>query len=207
IVGGLQTQKILGSYSSIVAIQEGHELPCLFGKIPPRRLAIPFAKAGAPHLDFPFVGGKKLVRILPGPQADWFPFGGGPWGIMEKFRFPFGASFTVSPASNRMGLRLQGPPVPVPPRELISEPVCPGTVQVTRDGQCIVLGVDAQTIGGYPKIAQVISTDLDLLGQARPGSFITFRSVSLAEAQWLFRLLKAARAQCMRQLRIAGRPE
>jgi antagonist of KipI len=55
-------------------------------------------------------------------------------------------------------------------------------VQVTPDGQCIVLGVDGQTIGGYPKIAQVIQADLDALGQLRPGDTITFRKVTLEDA-------------------------
>jgi antagonist of KipI len=80
-----------------------------------------------------------------------------------------------------MGLRLDGEPLPVPP-EMASEPVCPGAVQVTRDGRCIVLGVDGQTIGGYPKVAQVVAADLDLLGQLRPGTAVVFRAVSLDEA-------------------------
>ena len=67
-------------------------------------------------------------------------------------------------------------------RELESEPVCPGSVQVTRDGQCIVLGVDGQTIGGYPKIAQVIQADFDFLGQLRPGQPIEFKKVTLQDA-------------------------
>ena len=70
----------------------------------------------------------------------------------------------------------------MPPDEMVSEAVCPGSVQVTRDGQCIVLGVDGQTIGGYPKIAQVIQADLDFLGQLRPGQSIHFRKVTLCEA-------------------------
>src|SRR5213075_716596 len=95
--------------------------------------------------------------------------------------------FTVTPASNRMGLRLDSEPVKLAGRELVSEPVCPGTVQVTRDGQCIVLGVDGQTIGGYPKIAQVISADLDKLGQLRPHEGIHFVRVFLEEAEQLHR--------------------
>jgi 5-oxoprolinase (ATP-hydrolysing) subunit C len=58
---------------------------------------------------------------------------------------------------------------------------------VTRDGQCIVLGVDGQTIGGYPKLAQVISADLDRLGQLRPGERIRFVGVSLDEAEMAWR--------------------
>src|SRR5207245_3761721 len=86
-----------------------------------------------------------------------------------------------------MGLRLEAEPLTVPDRELVSEPVCPGTVQVTRDGQCIILGVDGQTIGGYPKIAQVITADLDKLAQLRPGDSVRFRRVSLEEAEAAYR--------------------
>jgi len=82
-----------------------------------------------------------------------------------------------------MGARLVGPPLPVPARELVSEPVCPGTIQVTRDGQCIILGVDGQTIGGYPKIAQVIAADLPRLGQFRPNDEVSFAYVSIEEAE------------------------
>src|SRR5207248_11220518 len=94
-----------------------------------------------------------------------------------------GRAFRVTAAGNRMGLRLQGEALPVPAREMVSEPVCPGSVQVTRDGQCIVLGVDGQTIGGYPKVAQVIGADLDKLGQLRPGERIDFERVTLEEAE------------------------
>jgi len=90
-----------------------------------------------------------------------------------------------------MGLRLIGPTLPVPARELISEPVCPGAVQVTRDGQCIILGIDGQTIGGYPKIAHVIQADLDRLGQARPGTQIQFASVTHDEASNFFRVRRS----------------
>jgi antagonist of KipI len=86
-----------------------------------------------------------------------------------------------------MGLRLRGAPLTLPDRELVSEPVCPGTVQVTGDGQCIVLGVDGQTIGGYPKVAQVVTADLDKLGRLRPGEAVRFRRVGLDEAEGLYR--------------------
>jgi antagonist of KipI len=116
--------------------------------------------------------GPNLLRALRGAQAGWFDTAA--W--LE-------GTFTVSPASNRMGLRLKGQALAVPAGEMLSEPVCPGTVQVTRDGQCIVLGVDGQTIGGYPKIGQVISADLDRLGQVRPGDRISFAFVSPEEAE------------------------
>src|SRR5262249_60499203 len=96
----------------------------------------------------------KQVRVLEGRQAEWFS--------ADEF---YDQRFTITPASNRMGLRLQGAPLPFPTRELLSEPVCPGSVQVTRDGQCIVLGVDGQTIGGYPRTAPDITAYLDAPGQ------------------------------------------
>src|SRR5205807_8584373 len=118
----------------------------------------------------------QILRIIAGAQREWFD--------LADF---YAHEFTVSPTSNRMGLRLEGKPLALPDRDLVSEPVCPGAVQVTRDGQGIVLGVDGQTIGGYPKIAQVIGADLDLLGQLRPGATLSFRSVSLEQATQKFR--------------------
>src|SRR5260370_18471839 len=85
-----------------------------------------------------------------------------------------------------MGLGLQGKPLSFPPRELLSEEVSPGAVQVTRDGQCMILGVDGQTIGGYPKIAQVISADVDKLGQLRPGEPVRFARISFQEAEIIY---------------------
>jgi antagonist of KipI len=100
-----------------------------------------------------------------------------------------------------MGLRLHGPALSVPARELVSEPVCPGSVQVTRDGQCIILGVDGQTIGGYPKIAQVITADLDKLGQLRPGECLRFAPVNLQEAERIYRQKQAELHEWLTRLR------
>ena len=80
----------------------------------------------------------------------------------------------------------------------------PGTVQVTHDGQCIVLGIDGQTIGGYPKIVQVISADLDVLGQLRPGDRVVFRQVSLKEAECLYRQKQELLREWVTRLRTAA---
>jgi allophanate hydrolase subunit 2 len=116
-------------------------------------------------------GEESLLRVLPGPQRDWFPD--------DSF---FTRPFTVSPASNRMGVRLLGEPIPKRADELASEPVAPGAVQITNDGLPVVLGVDGQTIGGYPKVAHVVRADLDKLGQLRPGDVVRFTQVSEDEA-------------------------
>jgi biotin-dependent carboxylase-like uncharacterized protein len=161
--GGLRTPSVFGSRSGLAPLKAGEELPCASGRTPVRFLRLP------PEPEEPGV-----LRFLDGPQRDWF----------DLNAFTAG-EYRVRPESNRMGLRLDGPPLALPARELVSEPVCPGAVQVTRDGQCIVLGVDGQTIGGYPKIAQVVTADLDRLGRLRPGERLRFRRVSLEEAEEL----------------------
>jgi 5-oxoprolinase (ATP-hydrolysing) subunit C len=177
VVGGFQTPAILDSRSALAPAASGDELPCAESTAASHFIRPDFLAEVMPT--------QHPLRIVAGPQADWFPFtldSAGPW--------------TVSPASNRMGLRLTGPTLTVPPRELISEPVCPGAIQVTQDGQLIILGVDGQTIGGYPKVAQVIGADLDRLGQLRQGDQVSFETVPLQRAEELFR----ARAESLRLL-------
>ena len=101
--------------------------------------------------------------------------------------------FTVSPDSDRMGVRLSGPELSrVDHVDLISEAVVPGTVQVPPSGQPILLLGDCQTIGGYPKIAQVITVDLGIAAQLRAGDRVRFSEVSLGDAHRL--LLERERA-------------
>ncbi len=186
--GGLEAPVVLRSRSALAPLGAGTELGCASGEIPGRSLppCPPGELPGTP--DQPGREG-VVLRALPGAQADWFP----PEAVFGRcrtdgVRLP---AFRVTPASNRMGVRLEGPSLPVPDRELVSEPVCPGAVQVTRDGRCIILGVDGQTIGGYPKVAQVISADLDLVGQLRPGDRVAFERVTLDEAERLYRQRQA----------------
>ncbi len=164
VPGGFDVPMILGSRSGLQTIQAGTTLPCATSRLPSRF---------CPEIEPTFANLAEL-RVLPGLQADWF--------VTAEFE---SRDFRVSPASDRMGLRLQAAALTMPDREMVSEPVCPGAVQATRDGLCIVLGVDGQTIGGYPKIAQVVQADLDLLGQLRPGQFVHFARVTLDEASRL----------------------
>jgi 5-oxoprolinase (ATP-hydrolysing) subunit C len=159
--GGLQSPMVLDSRSALEPIRRADLLACASSSIVSR---------WCPEVQ-PRFADVVNVAALPGLQASWF----------DEAEFCV-QPFEVTPASNRMGLRLKGKPLTMPSREMTSEPVCPGAVQVTPDGQCIVLGVDGQTIGGYPKIAQVIQADLDVLGQLRPGSAIVFRKITLEEA-------------------------
>ena len=124
-------------------------------------------------------GGDITVRFLRGPQWSWFAPGSRRDFLAKPFR--------ISAKSDRMGLRLQGPALPLAEdRELVSEGVSFGSIQVPGDGQPIVLMADRQTIGGYPKIGHVISVDLPRLAQARAGNVVRFVEISLAEAQALY---------------------
>lgn len=165
VQGELQAPVILGSRSGLEPLQKGAVLPCRQGSIHSRFVASAFEWNREP----------LVLRVLPGGQREWFP--------ADCFD---GQIFTISNDSNRMGLRLEGPRLSVADREMVSEPVCPGSVQVTREGQCIILGCDGQTMGGYPKVAQVASVDLDKTGQLRPGDKISFQWVELSEAEQLF---------------------
>ena len=162
VVGGFDTPVVLGSRSALDPICIGAVLHSSGGG----------ARVGR-GLSLPQEVGEAIaIRTLPGPQSAWFPDGGF-----------YDQTFTVSPTSNRMGVRLLGQPIPKRPGELASEPVAPGAVQVTNDGLPVVLGVDGQTVGGYPKVAHVIRADLDLLGQLRPGDGVRFTLVSADEAE------------------------
>ncbi|WP_323055712.1 biotin-dependent carboxyltransferase family protein [Paucibacter sp. PLA-PC-4] len=96
-------------------------------------------------------------------------------------------SYRISPQSDRMGYRLEGPALArSQPGELISEAVNFGSIQVPPDGQPIVLMAERQSTGGYPKIGHVISVDLPLLAQLAPQQALRFVPVSLETAQTLY---------------------
>jgi antagonist of KipI len=95
-------------------------------------------------------------------------------------------AFTVSPDSDRMGVRLDGPELKRDDEnDLISEAVAPGTIQVPPSGKPILLLGDCQTIGGYPKIAHVITVDFGVAAQLRAGDRVRFSEVSLDDAHRL----------------------
>jgi len=168
IHGGIQAKEILGSQSGFETINKGDRLQCNSSTISLRSFAEPILSAMNPN-------DVVRLRVIDGPQADWFD--------VDQF---LATEFTVSQSSNRMGLRLQGAALDRPHKELVSEAICPGAIQVVNDGQCIILGVDGQTIGGYPKIATVIGADLDLVCQLRPGQRIQFERMSLQQAEALW---------------------
>jgi len=123
---------------------------------------------------------EPILRIIKG--ADWDRF------TPEAQRALVTTAFTVAPDSDRMGARLTGSTLErVEPGDLLSEPVAPGTIQVPPNGQPILLLGDCQTIGGYPKIAHVITVDLPIAAQLWPGGHVRFQEISLNDAQALLR--------------------
>lgn len=115
------------------------------------------------------------LRVTPSLQHDWF----GPDEVHSLAE----QAFTVNDASNRSGVRLRGEPIfPQVKRELLTEGIALGAVQMPPDGQPIILFVDQQTTGGYPKIANVVAADLSRVGQLRPRDKVRFHFVTNSEA-------------------------
>lgn len=122
---------------------------------------------------------RKVLRATPGPQSEGFP------GRAQKVFY--GSAYRIAEESNRLGLRLEGTPLPAGEQaEMTTEGVSLGAVQITPAGLPIILFVEQQTTGGYAKIANVISADLSSLGQLRPRDDIRFELVDWETARRLF---------------------
>jgi allophanate hydrolase len=124
------------------------------------------------------------IRVVAGPQADHFSD-----ATLQAF---VQADYRITADADRMGVRLQGPPLAhLGAPEIVSDATVPGSIQVPGNGQPIVLLADAQTAGGYPKLATVVSADLPRLAHARPGQVVRFALVSADEAEQLARAAEA----------------
>ena len=119
-------------------------------------------------------------RVTPGPQSDWF--------TPEAMERLVASPYVVLEQSNRMGIRLSGPALERPAgSELLTEGVSLGAIQVPDSGQPIILFVEHQTTGGYPKIANVCSVDMHRVGQLRPRDTVRFELVTFEAADLLYR--------------------
>jgi biotin-dependent carboxylase-like uncharacterized protein len=148
--------------------------------------ALPTAPVRTPRLP---EGGARL-RAIAGPHDRLF--------APQSIDLFFNARFTLTPKSNRMGYRLEGPPLEHgPDAEILSDATPMGSVQVPKSGQPILLMADRQTTGGYPKIATVIGADLPLAGQLAPGDWVCFTPCTRREA---------ADAMVRLERRLAGLP-
>lgn len=182
VSGGIDVPVVMGSRCTYVGAKLGgfHGRPLAKGDV----LEAGATSGGTPERQVPTelrpAWSRNLcLRALPGPQDDHFDQG------IDIF---FSSRYRVSTQTDRMGCRLEGPPVPLRegvPKSIISEPSVPGGVQITPQGQPIILLVE-QTVAGYVKIATVVSSDLDQVAQARPGDTITFEQVDLDQARQLY---------------------
>ncbi len=121
------------------------------------------------------------IRVIKGTNFNYF-------SEIGKKTF-FEKEFSVSKLSDRMGMRLEGPKIEnIVDTNIKSEGLIKGVIQVPADGNPIIMLSDHGTIGGYPKIAVVISADYDKLVQLTPGSKIKFKEVELSSAETLFKL-------------------
>lgn len=175
VSGGVQVPRQLGSRSTYAraglggvegrALRAGDRLPCSPCRGP----------GGFEWRAEAFVPEDGPIRVMPGPQAD--RFAPEAWAVLLQ------SAWRVARDSDRMGLRLEGPRLGHRHgADITSEGVVPGAVQVPASGQPIVLLGEAQTVGGYTKIAAVIRADLPRLAHLRPGSELRFAAVSRAEA-------------------------
>ena len=187
ISGGINVPEILGSRATDLrahfggwegrALRDGNELPLgveseLCARV---RDEIPdhVSDWSAPR----FVARGKLLRIIRGKNWD---DNIGAKLLAQKFR--------IAMDSDRMGLRLEGEEIAsASRRELVSEAVTPGTVQLPPSGAPVVLLQGCQTIGGYPKIAHVITVDLGYAAQLQPFDEVRFELIELEEARQLLR--------------------
>jgi antagonist of KipI len=171
--GGLAVPKVMGSASVHVMtgvggrpLRKGDVLPIGDDTVRKARVAQATPPGGQPA---------GTLRVTPAAQADWFG---------DEL---FAAAYAVAEESNRMGLRLRGPAIPSPSGHMLTEGVPLGAIQVPPDGQPIVLFVEHQTTGGYPKPANVISADFWRLGQLRPRDQVSFERVTIEQAVDLLR--------------------
>lgn len=205
--GGFEVEQVLGSFSTDLkagfggycgrTLRKGDKVPypkpnlqrspasavCRFGAVPPE-FSLPsgvIAQKGT------------VVRVLPAAQWDCFSD-----AVRETFAE---AIWKVLPDSNRIGLRLEGPSlVPVKKLELLSHGIVPGVIQVPPSGQPIVMQCDAQTSGGYPKIATVIEADQWRIAQTSLGGSVRFAVTSQNQA---LNALKEQRSY-LQKLRLAS---
>jgi 5-oxoprolinase (ATP-hydrolysing) subunit C len=145
-------------------LQAGDELPAKAASgAPEQRIELPQA-AGGP------------IRVLFGPQDDEFAE-----DVKQLF---LNSEWKISPTSDRMGYRLEGPSIKhLDGHNIVSDGTVDGSIQVPGNGAPIVLMPDRGTTGGYPKIATVISADLGRLAQIRAGTSFRFKAIDMAEAQ------------------------
>jgi antagonist of KipI len=190
VAGGIEADRWLGSSSTnILAARGGKEgRPLKSGDTisiaaGPRRPAV--SGRGLPNAIRPDYDDHTLFAVA-GPQIKRL--------TVEGRSLFFGSTYRLSNNSDRMGYRLDGPLLATSGDELLSFGLVSGAVQVPRNGQPILLMADAQTAGGYPVVATVVSASLPVAAQLLPGDEVRFAEVTLERARQMRQTLESALA-------------
>ncbi len=200
IAGGLALPSFMGSLSTYsragIGGFDGRKLAA--GDLLP--LALEKAPSGDDRrLGAPFDYGSGPIRVIWGPQDDYFSARGRKTFVESEYR--------VSKEADRMGIRFEGPTIEHSKgADIISDGIGPGAIQVPGAGLPIVLLGDRQTVGGYSKIATVASVDLPRLGRMLPGRAVRFTAVTVEEAEKLRREQEARLARAIADLPVARPP-
>jgi antagonist of KipI len=176
--GGIDSPVLLGSRSTYVrggfGGTDGRQLKAgdLIKGLPSSLLSVDYQ---IPEELIPLFTDHLTIHVVLGPQADMFTKSG-----IEAF---LSSQYRVTLEADRMGYRLEGPTIEHKGKaEIVSDALLPGAIQVPKNGEPIVMMRDAQTTGGYPKIAVAITPDLDLLGQAKPDDEMQFSKTTVKQA-------------------------
>jgi len=128
----------------------------------------------------PLYNKNNVVRVVMGPQDDYFTVDG-----INTF---FDSEYQVTSEADRMGYRLSGPKVShITSADIISDGITMGSVQIPGDGAPIIMMADRQTTGGYTKIATIITPDINIVGQLKPGDSVRFKLIDIEEAHRIYR--------------------
>lgn len=183
VCGGFDVPVIMGSCSTYVGGNLGGFKGRLLKKddvLQVKDAALSAKKRIIPEALIPSYPSSVFVRAVPGPQDDYFK---NPSGTL------FSGEYMVSAKADRMGYRLMGDAVTMKddmPKSIVSEPSMPGSIQIPPDEQPIILLVE-QTVGGYAKVATIITTDLCVVAQTTPGDTLCFENISLETAHAIFK--------------------
>ena len=184
ISGGIDVPVVMGSRSTYsragIGGVEGRALKTGDRLSVGQALPLPATPIALPPELIPAIASEMVVRVLLGPQEELFTDQG-----IETL---LNSCYTVSNDVDRMGYRLEGPPIThVRGADIISDALAPGAIQVPGNGNPIVMMVDCGTTGGYAKIATVISSDLAKLAQAQPQDLVRFVQCTDSEAIQVYR--------------------
>lgn len=196
IVLGSRSTSLMGGFGGIEgrSLRTGDRLQSarpnrieLAGRSWPESVPSPYAPSSVP------------LRVVAGPDRSELPAVA--WESLLDTRWRVAAS------SDRMGLRLEGPPLEMIPGELVSVPTVLGAIQVPPAGQPLVLLADRGTVGGYPVLAVVVAADIPRLAQLAPGDGLAFSEITIEQAQVAYRQQRADLRRAARLLAVGDQWE